>query len=78
MCKLAPSTKGSDEVISNIESFNYSSIEGECLLCSLTGKQDAGRYGGANREISAHICLGDAVSKGRKVSKHRQLAENEA
>ena len=55
MCKLAPSTKGSDEVISNIESFNYSSIEDECLLSSFAGKQDAGRYGSASREISDHI-----------------------
>ena len=51
MCKLAPSTKRSDEVISNIESFNYSSIEDECLMCSFAGKQDANRYGSANREI---------------------------
>ena len=78
MCKLAPSTKRSDEVISNIESFNYSSIEDECLLCSFACKQDAGRYGSANQEIFAHICLSVAVSKERKVSKHRQFAENEA
>ena len=67
MCKLAPSTKRSDEIISNIESLNYSSIEDECLLCSFAGKQGAGRYGSPNREISAHICLGVTVSKERKV-----------
>lgn len=75
MCKLAPSTKGSDEIISNIESFNYSSIEDECLLSSFAGKQDAVRYGSANREISVSICLGIVVSKERKVSQHHQLAE---
>ena len=71
MCKLEPSTKGSDEAISNIESFNYSSIEDECLLSSFAGEQHAGRYGGANREISDFTCFGVAVSKERKFSQHR-------